>query len=153
MWNEEFSRWMFISILMIASVSICTAGIPTSCKLTALIIHIYYYPIVFAEYPMNVTLTYPSETVATFRCRLESGDDADWLINGSNPRHFFDLNPSMNLAMDNGTIVDLLSITVTPEHNDTQVACVATVDGASVASPNATLIIIIGLLHPVCPII
>ena len=93
---------------------------------------------------MNTTLIYPMETVATFRCRLESGDDADWLINGSKPRRFIDLNPSINLADDNGTIVDTLSITVTPEHNGTQVACVATVDGVSVVSPNATLTITIG---------
>lgn len=96
-----------------------------------------------------MTLTYPLETVATFRCRLESGADADWLINGSTPRRFIDLNPSMNLASDNGTIVDTLSITVTPEYNGTQVACVATVDGDPVVSPNATLTIMIGLLDPV----
>ena len=95
---------------------------------------------------MNMTLIYPVETVATFRCRLESGDNIDWLINGSNPRRFIDLKPSLNFHSDNGTIVDTLSITVTPEHNGTQVACVATVDGAPVVSPNATLTIIIGLL-------
>ena len=100
---------------------------------------------------MNTTLIYPVETVATFRCRLESGAEVDWLINGSETIKFAaDLNPSLRFLLENGTIVNTLSITVTPEHNNTKVSCVGTVDGAPVVSPNVTITITItGLLHPV----
>lgn len=98
---------------------------------------------------MNTTLIYPLQTSATFRCRLESGDRVDWLINGSEYIQFIDLKPLLSLLSDNGTIIQILSITVTPEHNGTQVACVATVNDVFVVSPNATLTIITGLLDPV----
>ena len=92
---------------------------------------------------------YPTETKATFRCRLDSGAVFDWLINGSSRRNFVDLNPLFGVTTDNGTIIDTLTITVMPEHNGTQVACVATVNGTMVISPNATLTIIIGTLDPI----
>ena len=103
----------------------------------------------FVEYPMNTTLIYPMETTATFRCCHESRGRLDWLINGSDFRQFPDLNPSLGFLRDNGTVVEMLSIIVTPEHNSTKIACVAMVDGAPVVSPNATLTIILGLLHSV----
>jgi hypothetical protein len=109
-------------------------------------------PIAFAEYPMNTTLIYPMETVATFRCRLESGAAANWLINGSMPRHFIHLEPLLKFNNENGTVVDTLSITVTPEHNHTKIACVATIDGIPVVSPNATLTIVVGMSIRFCSV-
>ena len=103
--------------------------------------------IAFVEYPVNTTLVYPMEREAIFRCRLESGDRVDnWLINGSDFLNFIaDLSPSLNFLSGNGTITYTLSITVAPEHNGTQVACVATVNGTLMVSPNATLTIIVGM--------
>ena len=101
---------------------------------------------------MNMTLTYPSEKMATFRCRYEPrATISNWLINGSDYLSFADLTMHFTLMFEtiNGTIAQILSITVTPELNGTQVACVATVDGAPVMSPNATLTVMIGLLGPV----
>ena len=104
--------------------------------------------VAFTEYPLNMTLTYPLETVATFRCRHESGAKVDWLINGSDTRNFVELDVTLRFVNDNGTLVDSISITVTPEHSGTQVACEAMIDGVSEVSPTATLTVIIGLLDP-----
>ena len=98
---------------------------------------------------MNVTLTYTSETVATFSCYGPGARISTWLINGSDYMDFVDLHFMLTFEPLNGTVAQTLSITVTPELNGTQIACVATVDGVSVVSPNATLTIIIGLLDPV----
>ena len=97
---------------------------------------------------MNINLAYPSEMVAKFRCRHESGARVDWLINGSDAWNFVDLDVTIRRVRDNGTIVDKLSITVTPEHNGTQVACKAMINGATEMSPTATLTVITGLLDP-----
>jgi hypothetical protein len=101
---------------------------------------------------MNITLMYPMETLATFRCRLEPGAGVNWLINGSMPRHFTLLEPLIGFNNENGTVVDTLSITVTPEHNHTKIACVATIDGIPVVSPNATLTIVIGMSIGACSV-
>ena len=97
----------------------------------------------FAENPLNINLTYPLEMVATFQCHHESGVRSNWLINGSDARNFVDLDVILTSIRDNGTIVDKLSITVTPEYNRTQVACEATIDGTREISPAATLTIYI----------
>ena len=103
--------------------------------------------VAFAEYPSNLSLTYPLETVAAFQCRHESGARVDWQINGSYSWNFVDLDITTRHGRDNGTILNTISITVTPEHNGTQVACEVSNNEGSEVSPNATLTVYIeGLL-------
>ena len=82
--------------------------------------------------------------VATFRCRHES-DQAHitWLVNGM----VFRSSPQSDIQstfIDNGTVIDILTIPNSPEYDGTQVVCEALLVGSHELTPVAVLTVLIG---------
>ena len=78
----------------------------------------------FAEYPSNLTLVMESGGEAMFRCRHQSAlATITWNINGTPVEMFPEINEASE--NENGIRIDAVKIPTNPEHNMTEVVCIA----------------------------
>ena len=78
----------------------------------------------FTEVPYSLMVT--PGTRATFRCRHETADVIGWRVNGTSVGQVG--NPDFipgTIRREDGSLVHILTVVVSPEYNDTEIVCVA----------------------------
>ena len=78
----------------------------------------------FTEVPSSLMVT--PGIMATFRCRHETADVIGWRVNGTSVGQVG--NPDFipgTLRREDGFLVHILTVVVSPEYNDTEIVCVA----------------------------